>query len=128
MHVFPATFIVILNALLVNEDCSFNFEDDSSIVVTSETTDDLTRKLDQFCAGVEIWYSTLRMVVNAGKTEIVLFNCEASDIKPPLLKGGPCQSKSHKKLLGMVIENQLTCRQHAEATAEKTIRNRNTIS
>ena len=68
------------------------------------------------------------MVVNSGKTEIILFNCEASDTKAPVLNGDPCPIKSFTKSLGMVIDNQLTYRQHAEATAEKANRKWNTIS
>ena len=71
------------------------------------------------CAGVERWCSTWRMVVNGGKTEIIHFNCEANDIKALVLNGDPCQIKSITKSLGMVIDNQLTYRQHAEATVEK---------
>ena len=90
------------------------------MVVTRGNTDDLTRKLGLSCAGVERWCSTWRMVVNGGKTEIILFNCEASDIKALVLNGDPCQIT---KSLGMVVDNQLTYRQHAESTAEKASRN-----
>ena len=68
------------------------------------------------------------MVVNGGKTEIILFNCEASNIKAPVLNGDPFQNKSFIKSLGMVIDNQLTHRRHAEARAEKANRKWNTIS
>ena len=70
----------------------------------------------------------LEMVVNGGKTEIILFNCEASDIKAHVLHGDTCQIKSFTESLGKVIDNQLTYRQHAEATAEKANRKWNTIS
>ena len=124
----PILFIIFLNDFLINENCSFKFADDSSIVVTGENTDDLRRKLGLSCAGVERWCSTWRMVVNGGKTEIILFNCETSGLKAPVLNGDPCQIKSFTKSLGMVIDNQLTYRQHAEATAEKENREWNTKS
>ena len=124
----PLLFIIFLDDFLINENCSFKFADDSSIVVTGENTYDLTRKLGLSSAGVERWCSTWRVAVNGGKTEIILFNCEASDIKAPVLNGDPCKIKSLTKSLGMVIDNQLTYRQHAEVTAEKANRKWNTIS
>ena len=45
-----------------------------------------------------------------------------------VLNGDPCQIKSLTKSLGMVIDNHLTYRQHAEVTAEKANRKWNTIS
>ena len=115
----PLLCIKSLNDILINEGCSFRFADDSSYVVTSETADDLTRKLALSCAGLERWCSTSRMVVNSGKTEIDLLVYEASDIKHSMLNGDACQIKSHTKSLGMLFDNQLTYRQHAEATSEK---------
>ena len=123
-HTFPVIkgvplFIISLNDFLINEGCSFRFADDSSIVVTSETADDLTRKLALSCAGLERWCSTCRMMVNSGKTEIDLLNYEAIDIRHSMLNGDACQIKCHTKSLGMLFDNQLTYRQHAEATSEK---------
>ena len=45
-----------------------------------------------------------------------------------MLNGDPCQIKSFTKSLAMVIDHQLTNRQHSEATAEKANRKWNTIS
>ena len=83
----PLLFIIFLDDFLINENCSFKFADDSSIVVTGENTDDLTRKLGLSSAGVERWCSTWRMMANGGKTEIILFKCEASEVKAPVLNG-----------------------------------------
>ena len=115
------------NDFLMNEDCSFKFTDDSSNVVNGDTADDLTRTLGQTCAGMKRC-SSWRVVVNGGKTETILFNCEASDIKHPMLNGDPCKIKSHTKSLGLVIDYQLTYGQHAEATAEKANPKGNTFS
>ena len=123
----PLLFIIFLTEFPINENCFFKFEDNSYILVNGETTDDLTRKLSLSCAGVERWCLTWRMVVNGWKTNITLSNCEASDIEPPMLNGDPCQIKSHTKSLGIVIDNQLTYRQHTEATDEKATRKQNTI-
>ena len=83
-------FIIFLNDFLISEDCSFKLADDSSIVVTGENTDVLTRELDLSCAGVERWCSTWRRLFDGGKTDYILFNCEASDIEAPMLNGDPC--------------------------------------
>ena len=36
-----------------------------------------------------------------------------------MLVGGPCQIENHTKSLGMVTDNQLPYRQHADAAADK---------
>ena len=126
----PLLFIIFLNDLLINEDCSFKLADDSSIVVTSVTTDDLRRKPALSCAGVERWCSSWRMVVNGGKTEILLFNCEACDNKPPRQIGDPCQIKSHTKSYGMVIyaspiwfqRNRVECKEYKIISSERFAR------
>ena len=50
------------------------------------------------------------------------------DIKATELNGDPCFIKSLTKSLGMVIDNLLTYRQHAETTAEKANRKWITVS
>ena len=67
-------------------------------------------------------------MVNAGKTEIIHFNSEASDMKIPRLMSDPCQIKCQTKSLRMKIDNQLANRHHPEATAENAKRKSNTTS
>ena len=86
-------FVLFFNDFLMNEDCSFKVEDDSSIVVNGKTTDDLMKKLGESCALNRNTMFNLKSG-SQGRQNIFFF-CDASDNKAIMINGGPCQIRFH---------------------------------
>ena len=84
-------FIIILNEFLSNQAQKFKFAHDSSLIVTGKDPSDLSAIFRRTCSDIEKWCADWRMLVNGGKTESNLFNCEGNDFELPFLNGDICQ-------------------------------------
>ena len=67
------------------------------------------------------------MLVNGGKTELTLFNCEENDFELPYLNGDICQGKNTTKSLGVIIDSNFNYREHSTKRIERAMRNWNII-
>ena len=82
-------FIIFLNDLLSSQAQKFEFADEGLSAILRKT-----------CSDIEKWCADWRMLVNGGKIELILFNCEAKDFELPSLNGALCQVKNTTKSLG----------------------------
>ena len=89
----PLFFIIFPNDFLGNQAQKFKFADDSSLIATGKDPSELSAILRKTCSDIEKWCADWRMLVNGGKTEFILFNCEENDFELPCLNGDMCQIK-----------------------------------
>ena len=89
----PLLFIIFLNDFLSNQAQKFKFADDSSLIATGKDPSELSAFLRKTCSDIEKWCADWRMLVNGGKTELILFNCEENHFELPCLNGDICQVK-----------------------------------
>ena len=87
----PLLFIICLNDILDNQAQKFKFADDSSLIVTSKDPSDLSAILRKTCSAIEKRCADWRMLVNGGKTGLILLNYEENDFELLSLNGDICQ-------------------------------------
>ena len=83
----PILFIVFLNDLFSDQAQKFKFADASSFFATGMDPSELSAILRKTCSDIEKWCADWRMLVNGGKTELILYNCEENDFELPCLNG-----------------------------------------
>ena len=123
----PSLFIIFLNDFLSNQSQKFKFADDSSLIATGKDPSELSAILRKTCSDIEKWCADWRMLVNGGKTELILFNCEENDFELPCLNGDICQVIKTTKSLGVTIDRKLNYRDHSTKTIERAKQNWNII-
>ena len=94
----PLLFIIFLNDFLSNQAQKFKFADDSSLIATGKNPSELSANLRKTCSDIEKWCAVWRMLVNGGKTELILFNCKENDFELPCVNGDICQMKKQQSL------------------------------
>ena len=67
-------FIFYLSDFLSEVSTNFEFANDSSVLISAPTTQELSLALIQICDYIHKWCKNWRMMVNGSKTEIHLFN------------------------------------------------------
>ena len=61
------------------------------------------------------------MVINGTKTELLLLNCHANDLRPVLLNGHICTVKSSTKSIGLIIDDNLNYKEHTNSAVAKAL-------
>ena len=115
----PILFIFYLSDFLSEVSTKFKFADDSSALVSAPTTQALSLALNQICDYIHKWCKNWRMMVNGLKTEILLFNCNESDLGCIILNSQQCCVKTVTKSLGLFIDNNLQYKEHTSKAISK---------
>ena len=103
--------MIFLNDFLSSQAQKFKFADDSSVIVTGKDPSELSVTLRKTCSDIEA--ADWRMLVNGGKTELILFNSERNDVELPSL--------------GVIFDSKLNYGDHSTEKIERTKRNWNRI-
>ena len=123
----PLLFIIFLNDFLSHQAQNFKFADNSSFIATGKDPLELSANLRETCSDIKKWCADWRMLVNGGKTELILFNCKTNVFELPCLNGDICQVKKTTKSLGVIIDSKLNYRDHSTKTIGRAKRNWNII-
>ena len=118
----PLLFVIFLNVFLSEEPCHYKFADDSAILIQACNENDISQKLEQSCRGIEQWCRKWRMGVNGSKTELIVFNVERNNITAPSLNSEACAITKATKSLGLLIDDNLCYKDHAEKICNKAKR------
>ena len=118
----PLLFVTFLNDFLSEEPCHYKFADDSAILIQGCNENDISQKLEQSCRVIEQWCRKWRMGVNGSKTELIVFNVERNIITAPSLNNEACAITKATKPLGLLIDDNLCYKDHAEKICNKAKR------
>ncbi|GFW41880.1 RNA-directed DNA polymerase from mobile element jockey [Trichonephila clavipes] len=94
------------------------YADDTAILSRHRNLDTLVENINEHLAHLETWFSVWKIALNSSKTEAVFF----SKRKPPLkllykIKRIPWSQ--HTKYLGVIVDKNLTFRQHITYIRDK---------
>ena len=113
-------------------NCSItSYADDTQILVSGKTKKDLKQKIEDTITTAQSWYTKNSLKINPTKTEIMVFNSKESTQPTSFTvteDGNSKQilSKKKMKILGVVLDERLTWRdhvKHVKSKASRTIRN-----
>ena len=124
----PTLFLIYINDLPAAVPLAkfFMFADDSNLVVSADTPEELEIITNQALFLVNKWVEKNGLKLNVGKTKLLFFtNKEKSwvtDIRIQL-NGTHIQATDHAKFLGVIIDSNLNWKYHIHALAAKVSRN-----
>ena len=106
----------------------FKFADDGTIKASADTTPSCLETFDEILTAVHRWSYKWRMVINCNpnKSEVVCFGTAEKnpDLVPKTFKIGDKEVKRvpHTKVLGLVIDENLTYMEHAKQVYKRLIK------
>ena len=126
----PLLFITFINDLPLHIESPLDmYADDSTIHATGKTVEELETKLNNDLLNVHKWCQENRMAVNAEKTKVMLVTTyqkktrlETNELRVSL-SGIELENVVSEKLLGVVIDNQLSWKTHIDKVAKTVSRN-----
>ena len=128
--VFMMDFLEHLN---VNDATLYKFADDGSVKISADTTPECLAQLDHILESLDKWAKKWRMVINCqpNKTEVMCFGTAEKNkcLIPTEFSLGDQKIKLVKqtKVLGIIIDEELSFKQHSEETYKKLITRWNLI-
>ena len=114
--VSPILFIFYIADML--ETCcgvKFKYADDSQVLVAAANQKSLQHIIQRTLTSVQQWCRLWRLQINGSKTDIVLINCEAPSTRIFYLDNEKCKVKNSTKILGIIVDEKMTFKQHTEA-------------
>ena len=101
----------------IAENDSFQFADDTSLLVSGKTENECAVKSQQLLERFFEWSSNNRLAMNIKKTKYMSFNF--TDSQPLLLKNNQIERVSSYKLLGIWIDDKLNFNSHIDKLCSK---------
>jgi hypothetical protein len=123
----PLLFIIYVNDIYKAVDYSklILFADDTNVIVSSDSIDDLQAKAESDLKLLSKWFSLNKLSLNASKTKCILFQTAQSSARNNTdfalkLNGTLIEQVESTKFLGVTIDKTLCWKEHINNTA-KTI-------
>ena len=103
----------------------FKFADDGSAKVTGETLEECLYYMNLVLGSINDWTSRWRMVINCNvnKTEVICFHSNTPQLVPTSFTLGnkTSQLTDHSKVLGAILDKNLTYKEHSSYVYNKLI-------
>lgn len=116
----PLLFLLYINELpRISGHCTALFADDTSVVVTASTVDDLQMKVVDCLRTLGNWFSANFLRMNVDKTKIIFFNLREQHELTINLDDKIVTSVSSNVFLGLTIDSQLRWQNHIDFVASK---------
>ncbi|GFS88730.1 RNA-directed DNA polymerase from mobile element jockey [Trichonephila clavipes] len=114
----PILFNLYVNDIIKNTNTQLClYADDTAILSRHRNLNTLVENINEHLAHLEIWFSVWKIALNSTKTEAVFF----SKRQPPeiTLQNQRIPWSQHTKYLGVIIDKNLTFRQHITYIRDK---------
>ncbi|GFW83913.1 RNA-directed DNA polymerase from mobile element jockey [Trichonephila clavipes] len=114
----PTLFNLYVNDIIKNTNTQLClYADDTAILSRHRNLNTLVENINEHLAHLEIWFSVWKIALNSSKTEAVFF----SKRHPPeiTLQNQRIPWSQHTKFLGVIIDKNLTFRQHITYIRDK---------
>ena len=100
------------------------FADDTSLYLSGDSLQSLSSSLNSELLGVERWICANKLSLNLGKSVYLLFAGRKPVLNTPqiILFGEPIERKSETKFLGLIIDDKLNWKSHANYVLGKVSR------
>ena len=95
------------------------FADDSNVIISADSFQELGRAVNNILAAIQIWVTQNGLKLNIGKTKYMIFSNKRKSAVKVFLNGIEIKESSHEKFLGVIIDSQLNWEQHIRQLASK---------
>ena len=124
----PTLFSLFINDFIDEYPNCFKFADDTALISTADDILQLANRTQAAADNIKRWCDKRRMAVNGSKTEIVLFNYNSKNPIEIALNSDICKVKTSTKSLGIIIDNKIIFKEHAELSVAKAQSNWSAIT
>ena len=122
----PLLFLIYINDLpnISKKLKFFLFADDTNIFYQCPNLEDLQRTLNRELKKLSLWLNANRLALNISKTNFVIFAAKNKPLKNVtlLLNKKAIQQTNSVKYLGVLIDSQLTFKEHTMVVSKKVSR------
>ena len=126
----PLLFITCTDDLSIQLDQfeTYSYADDTQILVTGKTIEDIQRKLVEAIQTANAYYNKNSLLNNIGKTKIMLFQPQGSSHNEQILEitpkdipqlEKPIYAQDHLKILGIYVDKNLNWNKHISYVKKK---------
>ncbi|XP_063877111.1 uncharacterized protein LOC135109616 isoform X2 [Scylla paramamosain] len=114
----PLCFLLLINDALTDTPQRWKYVDDCTVGVPVSTKNPDYSPLQAILEQLQTWTEESRMTINHNKTVVMHFCTSSVPVPPPQLSVGPhpLQVVRCAKLLGVMVDDQLTWKQHVAST------------
>ena len=121
----PLLFILYTRDLLEEVNgLKLQFADDCSIISWAKDDKSLQEEMNNNGASLSSWLNKWRMSANCQKTDVLIFN---GQINPPAIQGEMVQQATKTKVLGVIIEGNMSFKIQLEEAKSKASRKWNML-
>ncbi|GFT93191.1 RNA-directed DNA polymerase from mobile element jockey [Trichonephila clavipes] len=117
----PTLFNLYVNDIIKNTNTQLClYADDTAILSRHRNLNTLVENINEHLAHLEIWFSVWKIALNSSKTEAVFFSKRHLPPPPEItLQNQRIPWSQHTKYLGVIIDKNLTFRQHITYIRDK---------
>lgn len=118
----PLLFILYVNDLPdVSNNTVLSYADDTSIIISGESTEDLKRKTVNSINQVKEWFDENILTLNLEKTQIINFHAAYQEEQEMniTINGTQITNTQTVKFLGIILDTRLTWKNHIDYLAPK---------
>jgi hypothetical protein len=119
----PFLFALYLSPLFAIIKILMAYADDSYIIVTGNSIDEVKDLLEKELQKAYNWLTSNGLKVNEEKTEVVFFGRKNNKTTPVVINGKEVTPKSSMRVLGICFDEKLNWRQHILEVSNKIKRN-----
>jgi hypothetical protein len=125
----PALFNLFINDLFysIDESILYNYADDNSIIIASESLDDLKQNLEENGTKVTEWFCANGLKANPDKYQAIIFGGKSSSTETITVKNCTISCQNSVKLLGIYIDSELSFNEQVKNVCKKASRQINVI-
>jgi hypothetical protein len=113
-------FLLFINDLPSNivAGLSVLFADDTTVLVSARSYDQLRLKIDEACSQLKNWFSANGLLLNCTKSNIMLFSGRKISL-PPCMTCCPMPLSDESKFLGFIVDSNLNWKRHVDSLCNR---------
>jgi len=121
----PLLFLIYINDLPKSVDFTPRLADDTCLVVTAPSIDQLKSRLNSEMNKTFNWMSANKLTLNATKSKLLMINLKHNSILTNIsinCKSSSIKSVNQAKYLGVILDHNLSFRDHIKVVETKITR------
>lgn len=113
-------FLLFINDLpsAITSGLSVLFADDTTVIVSAKSYEQLAMKIDEACGQLQTWFSSNGLLLNLSKSMVMIFSGRMTAL-PPSVTNGPMPLCNECKFLGFTLDSNLNWKCHVDQLCKR---------
>ncbi|XP_026329623.1 uncharacterized protein LOC113237398 [Hyposmocoma kahamanoa] len=110
--------IATLNEAAITAGLSVLFADDTTVMVSARTYEQLGQRIDEGCEQLQRWFSSNGLLLNITKSNIMVFSGRGLTV-PPCVASNPMPICNESRFLGFTLDSNLNWKCHDDRLCDR---------